>query len=274
MDLSIIVLSYNGKRLLRECLRSIRFADPKLRYEVIVVDNASADGSAEMVAKEFPEHRLIQAGANLGYAGGNNLGLAAAAGRHVMIMNPDIFLKDGALEELVRYLDAHPDVGMVGPKLVNGDGRTRQESAYRFHTPIVPALRRTPLGRTAWGSRKLRRFLMEDADTSGATEVDWLLGGAIVARREAVAQVGLLDERFFLYFDDVDWSRRFWEKGWKVVFLPQVSLIHLHQRQSAEGDLLGVITNPVTRIHLRSAVQYFRKYWGKPNPRTKEPVRL
>ncbi len=274
MDLSIIVLSYNGKRLLRECLRSIRFADPKLRHEVIVVDNASADGSAEMVAKEFPEHALIKAGANLGYAGGNNLGLAAARGRYVMIMNPDIFVKDGALEELVRWLEAHPEVGVVGPKLVNGDGETRQESAYRYHTPIVPVLRRTPLGRTGWGKRKVEAFLMKDAQTDAPTEVDWLLGGALVARREAVAQVGLLDERFFLYFDDVDWCRRFWEKGWKVVFLPHVSLIHLHQRQSADGDMLGVVTNPVTRIHLRSAVRYFRKYWGKPNPRTKEPVRL
>ncbi len=273
MDLSIIVLNYKTMRLLRECLRSIRFANPQLRFEVIVVDNASGDGTAAMVRQEFPEHVLIESSANRGYAGGNNLGLAAAKGRHVMIMNADIFVKDGVLEELVRYLDAHPEVGMVGPRLVNGDG-SAQESHYRFHTLDIPMLRRTPLGATGWGSRKLDAFLMKDVQPSGPTEVDWLLGGAVVARREAVAEVGLLDERFFLYFDDVDWCRRFWEKGWKVVYLPDVSLIHLHQRQSAEGELLAVVTNPVTRIHIRSAVQYFRKYWRKPNPRTGEPIRL
>ena len=273
MDLSIIVLNYKTKRLLRECLRSIRFANPQLRYEVIVVDNASGDGTPEMVRAEFPEHVMIESPENRGYAGGNNFGLAAAKGRHVMVMNPDIFVKDGVLEQLVRHLDAHPDVGMVGPKLLSGDG-SAQDSHYRFHELMTPVLRRTPLGRTSWGSRKIDRFLMKDAPPSGPTEVDWLLGGAFVARREAVAEVGLLDERFFLYFDDVDWCRRFWEKGWKVVYLPDISLIHLHQRQSAEGELLAVVTNPMTRIHIRSAVQYFRKYWRKPNPRTGEPIRL
>ena len=273
MDLSIIVLSYKTKRLLRECLRSIRFANPQLRYEVVVVDNASGDGTPQMVREEFPEHVLIESSTNRGYAGGNNLGLAAAKGRHVMIMNPDIFVKDGALEKLVQYLDAHPDVGMVGAKLLSGDG-SAQDSHYRFHELMTPVLRRTPLGRTTWGSRKIDSFLMKDTQPVDPTEVDWLLGGAFIARREAVAEVGLLDERFFLYFDDVDWCRRFWEKGWKVVYLPHVSLTHLHQRQSAEGDVFAVVTNPVTRIHIRSAVQYFRKYWRKPNPRTGEPIRL
>lgn len=273
MDLSIIVLNFKTKRLLRECLRSIRFANPQLRYEVIVVDNASGDGTGEMVRAEFPEHVLVESPENKGYAGGNNLGLAAAKGRYVMIMNPDIFVKDGVLEQLVWYLDAHPEVGMVGPKLLSGDG-SAQESHYRFHTMDVPVLRRTALGRTGWGSRKIDRFLMKDAQPTAPTEVDWLLGGAFVARREAVAEVGLLDERFFLYFDDVDWCRRFWEKGWKVVYLPDLALIHLHQRQSAEGDVFGVVTNPVTRIHIKSAVHYFRKYWRKPNPRTGEPIRL
>ncbi len=273
MDLSIIVLNYKTKRLLRECLRSIRFANPQLRYEVLVVDNGSGDGTPAMVRAEFPEHVLIESKTNLGYAGGNNLGLAKAQGRYVMIMNPDIFVKDHALEELVRWMDAHPDAGMVGPKLESGDG-SAQESHYRYHTMMTPVLRRTALGGTAWGARQLESFLMKDAAPDQPTEVDWLLGGAVVARREAVAQVGFLDEQFFLYFDDVDWCRRFWEKDWKVVYLPHVSLIHLHQRQSAEGQLFGVVTNPVTRIHIRSAVQYFHKYWGKPNPRTGEQIRL
>lgn len=273
MTLSIIVLNFKSMRLLREGLRSIRFADPKIRYEVIVVDNASNDGTVEMVTKEFPEHKLIVSHKNLGYAGGNNLGLKAATGKYVMIMNPDIFVKEGTLETLVQYMDAHPDVGVVGPRLLSGDG-SEQESFYEFHTPLTPVLRRTPLGRTKWGRDRLERFMGRNRPQHRVIDVDWLLGGALLARRTAVDEVGLLDERFFLYFDDVDWCRRFWEKGWKVMHLPQVSLVHLHQKASAEGAMLGVFTNRITRIHIKSAVQYFRKYWGKKNPRTAEPIGL
>lgn len=271
MTLSIIVLNYRTKRMLRECLRSIRFADPKLRYEVIVVDNASGDGTPAMVKEEFPEHTLIVAESNLGYAGGNNLGIRKAQGEYVMIMNPDIFVKEGTLEALVAYLKEHPEVGLVGPKLTSGDG-SEQESFYRFHTPLIPILRRTPLGQTAWGKRQLEQFLAKDVPRTLPIEVDWLLGGAIVAPKSAIEKVGLLDERFFLYFDDVDWSRRFWEAGFKVVHIPTVELIHLHQRASATGSMFNIFTNKVTRIHLKSGVQYFRKYWGKPNPRTHQPI--
>lgn len=273
MTLSIIVLNFKAKRLLRECLRSIRFANPQLRYEVIVVDNESRDGTAEMVKSEFPEHVLIESGSNLGYAGGNNLGIHKAQGAYVMIMNPDIFVKEGTLEALVRYMDEHQDVGLVGPQLLSGDG-SHQESSYRFHSLLTPWLRRTFLGNTRWGQKRLSHFLMQDAPITGPTEVDWLLGGAVVARRTAIDAVGLLDERFFLYFDDVDWCRRFWEKGWKVVHIPSVALIHLHQRASADGSLLRVFSNWVLRVHIKSGVQYFRKYWGQPNPRTKQPLPL
>lgn len=265
MDLSIIILNYRSRGLLKECLRALRLARPQLAVEIIVVDNASGDGTPAMVRAEFPEVRLIASDRNLGYAGGNNLGLKAATGRNVMIMNPDIIVRDGSLETLVAYLDEHADVGLVGPKLLNPDGSV-QYSCYRFHTVMTPIFRRTPLGELGVGRRALDRFLMADLDRKAHSEVDWLLGGAIVARRLAALKVGLLDERFFLYFDDVDWSRRFWEAGFKVVYVPASEMVHFHKRESAEGEWWKIVTNRVGRAHLKSAVRYFLKYHGKPNP--------
>jgi hypothetical protein len=265
MDLSVVILNYRTKNLLKECLRGIRIAKPTISTEVVVVDNASGDGSAEMVLSEFPEVRLIRAQRNLGYAGGNNLGLAAAAGRYLMIMNPDILVWPGSLERLVAFMDAHPAVGLAGPRLTNPDGST-QQSCYRFHTPMIPVYRRTVVGRLPHARRALASFLMEDFDHAAPQEVDWLLGGALIARREAAEAVGPLDERFFLYFDDTDWCRRFWEKGWKVMYCPESVMVHFHQRAS-KGGVTELLRNPVARIHVRSAVTYFRKYQGKENPR-------
>ncbi len=266
MDLSIVILNYRTKNLLKECLRSLRIVKPALAMETIVVDNASGDGSAEMVLAEFPEVRLIRAERNLGYAGGNNLGLRAASGRLVMIMNPDILIMPGSLETLVAFMDGHPKVGLAGPKLTNPDG-TVQQSCYRFHTVLTPVYRRTFLGRLPMGKRAVADYLMADFDHGEAREVDWLLGGALVACREAIAAVGPLDEAFFLYFDDTDWCRRFWEKGWKVVYCPEAAMVHFHQRAS-QGGVLELFRKPTARVHVRSALTYFRKYRGKGNPRT------
>lgn len=265
-DLSIIILNYKTRGLLKECLRAIRNARPQLAVEVIAVDNDSEDGTPEAVRREFPEVRVIESDINRGYAGGNNLGLKVATGRYLMIMNPDIIVFPGALETLVKYLDEHSDVGLVGPRLSNPDG-TLQHSCYRFHTPWTPLLRRTPIGALGFARRALDRFLMEDEDHSKPMDVDWLLGGAIVARRTAVDRVGLLDERFFMYFDDVDWCRRFWEAGFRVVYVPNAYMVHFHQRASAEAQWWGILSSRAGRIHVGSAVRYFLKYRGKENPR-------
>lgn len=266
MDLSVIILNYRTRGLLIECLRALALARPALSYEIIVVDNASGDGAAALVRKEFQSIRVIESPRNLGYAGGNNVGLKVATGRYLMIMNPDIITFPTALETLVGYLDEHQDVGMVGPRLQNPDG-TPQPSCYRFHTPWIPVFRRTPLGGLPWARRALQRFMLGDADLTKPTDVDWLLGGAVVARREAVLRVGVLDERFFLYFDDVDWCRRFWQAGYRVVYLPNAYLVHFHQRASAEGQWWGIMRTRAGREHVKSAFKYFLKYRGKPHPR-------
>jgi GT2 family glycosyltransferase len=261
MDLSIIILNYKTCGLLKECLKGIKLVKPKLDFEIIVVDNGSKDGTPEMIAECFPEVRFIETGQNLGYAKGNNVGIRAAKGRYIMIINPDIILFEGVVEKLVEFMDSHPDVGIVGPKLLNPD-KTLQFSCYKFHSFWIPLYRRTPLGKLPWVRKAIDEFLMKDWDHNSVREVDWLLGGCLLIRSSALWDVGLLDERYFAYFDDVDLCRMMWNKGWKVVYYPLVSVVHFHRRESAEAFWVTSIFNKVTRIHIASWIKYFWK-WRK-----------
>ncbi|MBI4133081.1 glycosyltransferase family 2 protein [Candidatus Uhrbacteria bacterium] len=265
MDLSIILLNYKSRGLLRQCLRGILRAPPHATYEIIVVDNASGDGTPAMVAREFPDVRCIASSVNTGFGPGNNIGIRASRGRYVLVMNPDVVVLGDALEELVSYMDLHPDIGICGPQLVNPDGSI-QYSCYRFPTPMIPMYRRTPLGNFAFARRAVGDYLMRDWDHRDEREVDWLLGACIVLRRSMLDAIGLFDEQFFLYFEDTDLCRRAWEAGHRVVYNPSVHLVHYHKRESA-GSFMQIFTNKVTRVHIASGIKYFQKYWGKPLPR-------
>lgn len=267
MDVSLIIVNYRTEGLLKQCLRGVALAAPSsLSLETIVVDNASGDGSAAMVRASFPEVRLIVADSNRGYAAGVNLGMGVARGDAMFIMNPDLALFPGVIETAVQFLRDHPGVGMVGPRLLNPDGSV-QLSTRRFPNPSMPLLSRTPIGRLPPFSNELRRYLMVDWDHRSERPVDWILGAAMVVRASAADLVGPLDERFFLYFEDVDWCRRFWHNGWSVVYLPSVELVHYHQRLSAGGPMVGIFQR-ATRTHISSAVRYFWKYRGRPTPDT------
>lgn len=266
MDLSVIIVNYRTEGLLKQCLRGIALSRPReLTMETIVVDNASNDGSAAMVRAQFPDARLIVAQSNRGFAAGVNLGLRAATGAAYFIMNPDLAVFPGVFETVVRYLREHPGVGMVGPRLINPDG-TVQLSARRFPGPLTPLYSRTPLGLFPPFRARLRRYLMVEWNHRNPRPVDWILGAAMVVRAEAARSVGALDERFFLYFEDVDWCRRFWKFGWSVVCLSSVELVHYHQRLSAASGLLASVFLRATRIHIRSALAYFWKYRGQAVP--------
>lgn len=266
VDLSIVILNYKSKNMVKECLRGIKSVGINLNYEIIVVDNASGDGIGKMLKENFPDVKFIVSPENVGFAAGNNLGIKAANGRYVLIMNPDIAIFQGSVEALVKYMDTHPDVGLAGPKLLNPDG-TVQYSVCRFPGRFTPLYRRTPLGRTEAGKREIARYLMKDWDHGEAREVDWMLGACLIVRRESLEKVGLFDERFFLYFEDTDWCRRFWEAGWKVAYAPESSMVHFHRRESAESSLLASLFKKTTQIHILSSIKYFLKYRGKPNPR-------
>jgi len=259
MDLSITIVAYKNKNILRECLKCIKKANIGLSYEIIVVDNASGDGTAKMLNFEFPEVVAIVSSRNLGFAGGNNLAVARAWGDKILFLNPDVVICQGAVEKTAAYLDNHPEAGLVGPKLLNADG-TLQYSAFRFPTIFTPLFRRTPLGLFSFGKKHLRNYLMMDWNHNEVKEVDWLLGSALMMRKSDYGRLAKFDERFFLYFDDCDLARQVWVSGKKVVYVPHAQMIHFHRRESAHfGFIKGLFHKP-TREHIKSWIKYFWKW--------------
>ncbi|MFH1173129.1 MAG: glycosyltransferase family 2 protein [bacterium] len=261
MDLSIIILNYKAKGLVKQCLKGIKLLNLGLKYEVIVVDNHSGDSSVTMIKEQFPWVKLVEAERNCGFAAGNNLGIKEAVGKYVMILNPDITVLEGAIETMYEYMEKNPLVGISGPKLINPDG-TVQYSCYHFPGFMVPIYRRTFLGNLPWAKKTLRHYLMKDWAHDADREVDWLLGACLFVRKSALDKVGLLDERFFLYFEDVDWCRRFWQAGFKVSYLAEAEMVHYHQRLSAENPGWRGLFSNMTRIHIASWIKYFAKYLG------------
>ena len=273
IDVSIFIVHYNTPGLLKQTLKGIRKAAPQVSYEVIVVDNNPKVRVAEMVAREFPEAKLLVSDRNLGFGGGMNMAMQTAKGRYWFVFNPDMALFSGAIEELVRFMDGHTDVGMAGPKLLHPD-RSLQFSCFRFETPSVILYRRIPLLRWLPSARRaVQSYLMSDWDHAETRNVDYLLGAAMLVRREAAEQVGGFDPGFFVYFEDQDWCRRFWKAGWRVVYHPKASIVHYHRRETAQGSFFQQLFNPLTRVQMRSALYYFEKYRGEENPRLTREAR-
>jgi len=266
MDVSIIILNYKNKGLIQQELKHFLSQKTSLRVEIIVVDNDSHDGIGDMIATDFPGVRFLASPTNSGFAAGNNIGIRAAQGRYIMLVNPDLVLTAVMVEGLFQFMEASPTVGIVGPKLINADG-SLQYSCFRFPDFWVPFFRRTALARTAWGKKRVDEYFMKDWDYSAPRDVDWLLGACLMVRRTALDTVGYLDERFYMYVEDTDWCRRFWEKGYGVWYVPTVSVVHLHRR-SSEGFLVSYLTKKTARDHLKSFFKYLIKYLGKKNPHT------
>lgn len=268
MDISIVILNYKTKGLTKQCLKGLELIKPPLNTEIIVVDNASHDGTAELIREEFPQVKFIESPINKGYAGGNNLGLRQAIGKYCLILNPDVSIINNSIEILYNFMEKNPTVGLVGPKLINPDG-SFQASCRTFPTPKIIIYRRTPLGKLPGPKQILREHLMLDWDHNQNRPVDWMIGACFFVRSSVLEKVGLLDERFFLYLEDVDWCRQFWSAGYPVYYLAEAEMIHYHQRLSAENPGLGGLFSYATRIHIASAIKYFAKYFGTNKPRIK-----
>ncbi|MBN1889222.1 MAG: glycosyltransferase family 2 protein [Thermoflexales bacterium] len=256
IELSVVIVSWNVRDLLRRCVQSIfKFQVSSFKLEVIVVDNASSDGSAEMVRSEFPQVRLVANGTNRGFTGGNNDGLAIARGRYVMLLNPDTQVLDDALATLVTYADAHPQIGALGPQLIYPDGSI-QSSRRRFPSLCTALFESTWLQSLA-PPGLLKAYYALDLPDDQAAEVDWLMGAALLVRREVVEQVGVLDEGFFMYSEELDWCKRIKDAGWQIVYLPEARVIH-HEGKSSEQ------VAPQRHVYFQtSKVRYFRKHHGK-----------
>ncbi len=259
MDLSVIIVNWNVRELLRSCLSSLMAAGEAasdLATEIIVVDSASADGSPDMVRREFPQVRLIASEKNLGYARGNNTGVAVARGRYLFLLNPDTVLKAGALTRMVDYLDSHPQVGALGPQLLWPDGAL-QSSRRRFPTLGSLFWESTLLGQWFPHNGHIRRYHLLDRPADQPQAVDWIVGAAIMIRREAWLRVGPIEEDFFMYFEETDWCRRSAEAGWKTHYLPAAQVIHY------EGKSSGQVVAARTLRFQQSKIRYTRKYFGR-----------
>lgn len=256
MKLSIIIVHYDTPGDLARCLDSLGEYPPACPHEIVVVDNASrAPELTELRARHSGVRWLLNR-ENVGYARGVNQGFAAAPAAYHLVLNPDIVVTPGALDELLAFAEARPRAGIVGPQLLNEDG-TVQDSCRRFYTFRALLLRRTFLGRLWPRARAVDAHLMRDFDHDRERAVDWVLGGCMLARRAALERVGPLDRRFFLYFEDVDWCFRMWQAGWEVLYFPGARFTHRHRRQSAKGGAL----RRGFWLHLSSLISFYEK-WG------------
>lgn len=263
---SFIIVNYKMVNFLRHLFKGIQDAPPKFTYEFFLVDNDSRDGIEEVIREQFSWVNLIMSPKNVGLGAGVNLALPGARGKYVMWLNPDLVIEPGELDTWVEWMEAHPDVGVSGPRLMNADG-TDQESCYQFPNPLIPILRRTPLGKLPGLSGIVSRYRMEGLDRTKEHDVDWVLGAAHLTRRETLEKIGRFDERFFLYFEDADVCRRVWLAGQRVVYTPVARILHYYQKQSQTKTLWQAFKNPITRIHIASGFKYFAKYFGQSNPR-------
>jgi N-acetylglucosaminyl-diphospho-decaprenol L-rhamnosyltransferase len=253
--LSVIIVNWNVCDLLQRALTSVYASwKDQAGLEVIVVDNASHDDSVAMLRTTFPDVQVIANAENRGFTGGNNQGLAAATGDFLLLLNHDTEIVENALPRMVDYLRTHPDVGMVGPQLLNPDGSV-QSSRRRFPTLPVLFLESTWLEKLA-PRKLLRHYYAQEQPDDAIQDVDWITGAAMLARCEAVAQVGGMDEGFFMYSEELDWCRRMRGAGWRIVYLPEAHIVH-HEGKSSEQVV------PARHIYFQSSkVRYTRKYHG------------
>lgn len=273
LDLAIVIVNYNTCNLLRDCLASIYSSRGDFSYEVCVVDNASEDGSAAMVREEFPRVHLIESPVNGGYAYANNLGLRAfgfrdeplaiphlpSVPRFALLLNPDTVLPPSALQEMLDFMESHPRAGAAGPKLVREDGSLDLACRRSFPTPEVSFYRITGLSKLFPRSRRFGRYNLTYLDPDEVTEVDSVVGAFMLVRREAVQQVGLLDEGFFMYGEDLDWALRVKQAGWKIYYNPQVTVLH-YKRAASEHS------RRARYEFYRAMYTFYRKHYAATTP--------
>lgn len=256
VDLTIVIVSWNTKEHLRRCLNSIYRPNVETTFEVIVVDNASSDGSADMAELEFPQTNVIRNSKNLGFARAANQAIILGRGNLFMLVNPDAALADKAIDRIITFARDHPDVGIIGCKVFNEDG-TLQHSCRRFPTPGVGFFRNTFLGRLFPRNRYTRTYLMTDWDHNNLREVDWVSGACMVIRRETLSEIGMFDERYFMYCEDLDLCFRAHNAGWKVFYYPRAAATHRKGASSDQAQVRCVVT-----FH-KSLYKFFCKYFSK-----------
>ncbi len=267
-DISVVILNWNTERLLRRCIASIKNHNTsQVSYEIIVVDNASEDGSRAMVTSEFPDVKLVINKRNIGFGAGNNRGAVEATGRYILFLNSDTEVHTDCLLKLVQFADEHPECGIVGPKLLNADG-SLQYSCRHYPNLATGFFRNTPLGRLFPSNRHNADYLMSSWDHASNRNVDWVSGAALMIRRATADEVGMFDEDYFMYCEDVDLCRRVnmaprnasSVETWKVTYVPDATITHFIGRSSDK-----VPTRMTYEFH-RSQYLFYRKHYLAATP--------
>lgn len=251
--ISIVIVNYRTPDDLLRLITSLKAHPPAGAWEALVVDNASGDDSPARLRAAHPDVTLIESPRNTGFAGGVNLGLAAARGEWLLILNPDIEIRPGSVDALRGFMERHPRAGLGAARLVNPDG-SLQHTCRTYYTFWTILLRRTFLGRLFPNSRAIREHLMLDYDHATPRGVDWVAGACMMVRRRALEEVGPMDERYFMYFEDVDWCARMHRRGWQVWYVPEAEMVHGYRRASAAGF------GRMARTHAGSLIRFWEKY--------------
>jgi GT2 family glycosyltransferase len=267
MKLSIVILCWNDRDIINNCLESIYASTHSTPFEVIVSDNGSSDGSVELIRTKYPAVRVIENGANLRFAMGNNVGIRASSGEYVLILNPDTIIHDHALDKLTTFADKHLEAGAFGCRVLNSDG-SYQESGRPFPTirrEWISALYLRPLV-------YLSKWFMPDVYTRwrGDTQrtVDWLSGCFIFLRADLLKRIGGFDEQFFYYYEDMDLCKRVWGAGYSIIFTPEASITHLGGQSTKRSPTSFLLDSQVTRY------RYYYKYYGRVGARRCRQVSL
>jgi GT2 family glycosyltransferase len=256
VDLSIIIVNWNTRALLRSCLASIQAEAQGIIYETLVVDNASADHSAAMVSENFPDVVLMQNDENIGFARANNRAIRRSRGRYILLLNPDTTVLDNALGQMVTFADTGPQIGALGCKILTTDGSIDFRCARRFPSLLTEFFARTRLSKRFPHHPLFGRFLMGDWDHRSSREVDCLVGSCMMVRREVIEQVGLLDEDFFMYGEDMEWCYRIKRAGWRIFYYSEPQVLHIGSQSSEQNRAeMGI-------EYLRSMALFFRKRYG------------
>ncbi len=248
MDLSIIILNYNTKDLLRTCLKSVFGSQTSFKLEVLVADNGSTDGSLGMVKSEFPQVKIVANQANLGFARGNNAALKVATGRYCLLLNSDTEVRPSTFDLCIKKMDSDPQVGILGCKVLLPNGKLHEACRRRFPNPANAFLR-------LFGFRKLSSYNYQNVSVDQEMEVDSVVGAYLMIRKNVMDQIGLLDEQFFMYGEDLDWCWRAKEAGFKVLYYPKAEITHY-----LYGSAKSVKFKSVVWAHQAMQIFYAKHY--------------
>ncbi len=261
MDLSIIIVNYNVKHFLEQCLHSLLKASKNISSEVFVVDNNSVDGSAQLVREKFPQIQFIENKENVGFSKANNQAILLSKGKYVLLLNPDTIVEEDTFSKVISFMENHPDAGGLGVKMIDGKGTFLPESKRGLPTPWVAFYKMFGISKLFPNSKKFGKYHLSYLNENEIHEVDVLAGAFMLLRKETIDKVGLLDESFFMYGEDIDLSYRITLGGYKNYYYPETTIIHYKGESTKKGSLNYV------KVFYNAMIIFARKHFsgGKAN---------